>query len=222
MVKPNLMKKTIKSLLIFLAALVIILPLYLTKNSLSFSTPTEALFSTHKLLGLFAFSLIFLQIVMGSGRQILGKVFNQATVLKTHIKTGHLAFCAAILHPILLYSTYLTEKNLSIPNSFQSGESIIYYYMGVLAWTLLFISVLAAIFRFKIGPKWIYLHRINYLIFWLAFFHSLKIGLDTQTLQAQIIYIIYGSIVAALTLRKIVISLKIMQTKNTQAPKSNV
>lgn len=198
------MSKPFFQLLLLLTLLIIlILPIFLTAGGFSFTNSSEFLFLIHRLLGIYAFSLIFIQIILGSLRDVLNKFFPSNKILKFHMSTGKIAFLFSVLHPSLLLATYFTEKNLSYLFPFLEGESVIYFSFGILALVAMFISVLAAIFRLRIGPKWIYLHRLNYLIFWLVFFHSAKLGVDVHSDLAAWMYRIYGAIVAVLTARRI-------------------
>lgn len=197
---------------LFLLGLVLLFPLYLIKDSLSFADSSDLLFLLHRILGLYAFSIIFIQIILGSGRSLLGKIFSPSLVLKTHMNTGKLALLLVLLHPTLLYLTFFTKGDLSYVTAFMQGESLLYFAMGVTALILILISGFVAIYRLSIGPKWVYIHRINYLIFWLIFIHSFKLGVDVQNTPSQMIYLLYGTVVGALTIRKIFLW---VQRKNT-------
>jgi hypothetical protein len=198
-------KSVFKILLIFAYFIILVLPLYFIHPNWSTSSTTEVLFLWHRIIGLYAFSLIFLQIIVGSGRTLLNRIFPAGSVLRFHMTQGKIAFLLALLHPALLFATYITENNLEYVYGFMGGEATLYFYLGVTALSAMFVSVFAAIFRAMIGPKWIILHRINYLIFWLVFFHSFKLGVDVQTPTTNFIYMLYGAIVAMLTARKVFI-----------------
>lgn len=195
----------LKKGLIFAYFAILLFPILLLKDNLTVSTKSDVLFLIHRALGLFAFSLIFLQIILGSSRALLSKIFVPSAILKTHMSLGKFAFVLSLLHPTLLFATYFTQHNLNLVTAYFHGITFFYYLLGVFALILLIVSLTAAIFRFVIGSRWIYLHRINYLIFWLIFFHSIRLGEDTQTDLAKAMYLVYGTTVGALTLRKIYI-----------------
>ncbi len=205
----------IKVLLLGLFFLVVLTPFWLMKDNLQTFSGSDLLFLIHRFLGLMAFSLIFTQIIMGSGRPILSRFFPSGQILKKHMLLGKLAFALALSHPILLFATILTEQNLSYITPFITGDSLLFYLLGVLAAILMIVSVCAAIFRLQIGPKWIYLHRLNYLIFWLIFFHSTNLGLELHSDFAQNLYWGYAIIVVILTLNKLYLWIK--HTKQTPA-----
>lgn len=177
---------------------VLIFPIYLIKQSwYDLSNNADILYLIHRILGLYAFSLIFLQIILGSAMRRLNKLFP-GRMFRIHKRVGYTAFTMATLHPILLYATAIPLGNFSYFESYPQGESALYYWIGIINISLLWISVLSAIFRVKIGPKWIYIHRINYLIFFLIFIHSLKLGVDTQLDSAKVVFSIYALIVLGL------------------------
>lgn len=196
------MQNILRILFYLFNLIVLALPLYLIKETLQFNNSSELLFLLHRIFGLYAFSLIFLQIILGSGRPILAHLFPSYAIINFHQSSGKIAFLFAFLHPILLLSTYFTESNLGYVTSFLAGDMSVYFWTGVIAYFALFVSVGAAIFRRYIGPNWVYFHRLNYLIFWLIFFHSFQFGLDVHSDLGQGMYLVYGTIVGALTLRK--------------------
>lgn len=199
-----MIKKLIQiSILIILGIILLTPPVFVLPN-VHIQKISDYLFLIHKFLGLYAFSLIFIQMVAGSymlwlDRYFPGKIYN------IHIFIGKSAFTFAILHPIVLYSTFFIEKNLSYINPFLDGVNLIYFSFGVFAYLLLIISVLAALLKHIIGTRWIYLHRLNYLIFWLIFFHSVNLGEDTQSFFSKQVYIVYGTVVGIITVRKVLI-----------------
>lgn len=199
------MNKLGQSLLLLFLVFILSVPIVLLKSQLNIRNSTDVLFFLQRASGLYAFSLIFIAIILGSAMNIVDRFFPADKVFSIHKIVGKSAFTLAIFHPIFLYSTYLLEHNLNYVLPFLEGSSIIYFYLGILALLLLTVSVGAALLRFKIGIKWLYIHRINYLIFWLIFFHGLNLGVDTQTSFARSIFITYGTVVAILTIRKFLI-----------------
>lgn len=200
------MNKLGQSLLLLFLVFILSAPIVLLKSQLNIRNSTDVLFFLQRASGLYAFSLIFIAIIMGSAMNVVDRFFPADKVFSIHKIVGKSAFTLAIFHPIFLYSTYLLEHNLNYVLPFLEGSSIIYFYLGILALLLLTVSVGAALARFKIGIKWLYIHRINYLIFWLIFFHGLNLGVDTQTSYARSIFITYGIVVAILTIRKFLIN----------------
>lgn len=200
------MNKLGQILLLLSLVFILLAPILLLKSQLNIRNATDVIFFLQRASGLYAFSLIFIAIIMGSAMNVVDRFFPADKVFSFHKIVGKSAFTLALLHPIFLYSTYLSEHNLNFVSPFLKGTTNLFYFsMGILALSLLTISVGAALARFRIGIKWLYIHRLNYLIFWLIFFHGLNLGVDTQTGFARFLFITYGVVVAILTIRKILI-----------------
>lgn len=199
------MKLLAKIIILALFLSVLLVPIVLLNQNIIFKKPADVLFFIQRGLGLYAFSLIFIAIVMGSAMDVIDRFFPADKVFSFHKIVGKSAFTLSLLHPVFLYSTYFLEGNLNYVLPFQEGSSIIYYSLGILALLLLTVTVLAALLRFRIGIKWLYIHRLNYLIFWLIFFHSLNLGIDTQNSLARGLFMTYGTVVAILTIRKFLV-----------------
>lgn len=184
-------------------AAVLLFPIYLLWGNFTLTNiQADNLFLIHRIAGLYAFSLIFLQTVIGSTRVPLSQYFPPAKVLSFHMGSGKIAFLLALLHPALLYATYLFTSDFSYIDPFLAGEGAFYFNLGITAVLILILTVVAALMRAKIGPRWVTLHRLNYLVFWLIFFHSRNLGVDTHTQTAEIVFTIYAVIVAGVSLRK--------------------
>lgn len=196
-------RRLAQAIILTLLTLVLLSPVILISPNLYFQKGADILFLVHRLFGLYAFSLIFVALVMGSEILFLDRIFTPGTAFRTHQLIGKVAFTLALLHPVFLYSTYFLENNLSYILPFQTGTNFFFYFLGVMALALLILTVSFALLRFTIGPRWLSIHRLNYFIFWLIFFHSLNLGVDLQTKDAQLLYITYGIVVGILTVRRI-------------------
>ncbi len=199
------MRKLGQTIILILLFLILSAPIVLLWPQLEIRNLNDVLFLFQRAAGLYAFSLIFIAIILGSAMNIIDRFFPADKVFSIHRIVGKSAFALALLHPVFLYSTYFLEGNLNYVLPFQEGSGIIYYSLGILALVLLIVTVGAALARFRIGIKWLYIHRLNYLIFWLIFFHGLNLGVDTQTNFARFLFVTYGFVVAILTIRKILI-----------------
>jgi DMSO/TMAO reductase YedYZ heme-binding membrane subunit len=134
----------------------------------------------------------------------MDQVFPADKIFNFHQFVGKLAFVLVISQPVFLFATFFFERNLNYIIPFWKGSNFFYFSFGILALLLFILTVGAALMRFRIGLKWIYIHRLNYLIFWLIFFHSLALGVDLQSQQAKLLYISYGIIVGFLTIRRFI------------------
>ena len=192
-----------KIVLLSAALILLFIPVILLQENWSVTNTTDLIFAVHRIVGLYAFFLIFIQIILGSGMGLLSKIFTTKLISNLHQRIGKLAFTLVLAHPILLFATYFPNQNFDYVSSFWNGTNFIFFACGVIALLLLTISVATAIFRQSIGKNWIYIHRINYLIFWLIFYHSYNLGTDTKASLAQNIYLVFAVVVGFLTLRKL-------------------
>ncbi len=199
------MKSFIKVFILIFLLFILIVPIILINQELSFKKTADLLFFIHRGLGLYAFSLIFLALVMGSTITLLDRLFTPGKAFVIHQVIASSGFTLAILHPVFLFSTYLLEGNLSYVIPFLSGINLFYFLLGIFALLLLILTVTSALLRFRLGPQWLFIHRLNYLVFWLIFFHGLNLGTDTQTYFARIIFLAYGLIVSAITIRRLLV-----------------
>jgi|Napbiome12C3dose_1001474.scaffolds.fasta_scaffold00001_24 DMSO/TMAO reductase YedYZ heme-binding membrane subunit len=200
------MKLFIKVIIFIFFLFVLSVPIILINQDLSFKKTADLLFFIHRGLGLYAFSLIFLALVMGSSITLLDRLFTPGRTFIVHQIIASLGFALAILHPASLLSTYISEGNLSYVIPFLLGINLFYFLLGIFALLLLILTVSSALLRFRLGPRWLSIHRFNYLVFWLVFFHSLYLGVDTQLSFARVIFLIYGVIVAVVTIRRILVN----------------
>ena len=158
------------------------------------NTPPALIFSDYLILinafqritGLLAFSLLFIQIVLGSFMnkwiQILG-----GGAYKVHITQGLITYGFVFLHPIfevvLRWELGGVDGLVSVflPNYFLQRE--IYLTFGKIAFVLLTIAVVAAYFRTKpfFRRNWRAFHILNYLSFVLVIVHSRNVGTDVRT-----------------------------------------
>ncbi|MCR4306154.1 MAG: ferric reductase-like transmembrane domain-containing protein [Candidatus Daviesbacteria bacterium] len=198
-------KLLVKTIILASLLFVLIAPLILLNQGLAFKKTSDLLFFLHRGLGIYAFSLIFLALLMGSTISLLDRFFTPGKAFVTHRIIAIVAFVLSLLHPLFLFSTYLSEGNLSYIIPFQTGTNLFYFFLGIFALMLLILTVTSALLRFRLGPKWLFIHRFNYLIFWLIFFHGLNLGVDTKTSFAGFLYLTYGAIVGIVTIRRLLI-----------------
>lgn len=155
------------------------------------------LYTLFRLFGLYAFTFIWGQIVLGPFRNPLTRIFGPI-VLKLHITGGIFALVFATLHPILLgLAYYLSTKDWIIWNAlfnYLPDNLLMFGLFGVIAWILMVCTVVTALLRANpwFINKWRYIHFLNYLIFILVFTHSFKIGSDVRLEPLNTLYGFYG------------------------------
>ena len=187
-----------KRLLFLLAWLIIIFsgPISVIRNSDIDSVVSDPVILTNffqRLTGLLAFSILFVQIVLGSWMnnwiQIIG-----ARAYKLHITQGLIAYGFVLIHPIfqnaIIYQTSrsLSEALLVFVPSLNTQRDILLVF-GRSAFILATIAVVAAYFRTKpfFRRNWKAFHILNYLVFYLVLIHS-RIGTDIKSPPFSWIY----------------------------------
>jgi len=153
--------------------------------SLQTAPAGQLLYRLSKCFGLLAGLLVCLQVIIGCLNAYLGGAI-WPWGLKGHVGVfGALAF-AVVLHIVFFMSAgYLRTDHfplqLLIPNLFQD-----YYFRSVAIGALaLYVLLMTAYFgyrRVNSGVKFKLAHRLSYLFFGLAIFHSLSIGTESRSL----------------------------------------
>lgn len=147
------------------------------------SNPVLLLNYFQRITGLLAFSLLFIQIILGALMskwvQILG-----AKAYRLHITQGLLTYAFIFIHPIFYYfiSYQVVGKIMLLPD--RSIEVEFWIGFGRVAFTLLTIAVVVGYFRTKsfFRRNWLKIHVLNYISFFLVAVHSWNVGTDTLTL----------------------------------------
>ncbi len=125
---------------------------------------------TGRILALVGFVLILFQYVLSSRIRPIERRHGLDKMFSIHRKVGVVGLILVLLHPILLF----------VSNSLE-GYSLLLKSIGTLTLFLLLIAAGAAILYAKLRLKyetWKNIHRASYVIFPLAFVHSLFLGSD--------------------------------------------
>lgn len=183
-----------------------------TTNSLSQSgaSVSNQLFVLFRLFGLYALTLLWLQLMLGSFRPLLQRLYG-ANALKMHTRLGTFTFLFSILHPLFFYGAYrlsTIEYPWWNPIGHYFGFTNYQYYgwLGQIALYLLIITALTAIFRSKplFRRYWRLIHYGNYLVFLLALGHSYPVGTEAQLAPMKYLYWFFGlTFVAGFLYRRI-------------------
>ena len=133
-----------------------------------------------RLAGLLGFTLIFLQLAIGALMTKLRPVFGNKLILRWHIVQGIIGFILANVHPLAIASLYGFSRVVKMGG---------YAMWGKTALILLWVSVAAGLLRASpwLQKYWRWIHRLNYGIFGLVYWHSWNMGHDTR--QAPMVYI---------------------------------
>jgi DMSO/TMAO reductase YedYZ heme-binding membrane subunit len=132
---------------------------------------SNASFSALRVLGLMAFTLIFLSILTGAMRPEFYMVYNHSRVYRFHIATGALGFCLALAHGVIVL---VTKHYVGHPAV---------WIVGPVALGLLVVTIWAALDKRRLAVIWRAIHQINYLIFVAIFIKAVMIGSDVVTVD---------------------------------------
>lgn len=126
-----------------------------------------------QLLGLVGFVLLFIQIVLSSKIHCIEKDVGLDNLLSVHRRLGIASFILIAVHPVFLF---IQDIVLIGTTSFPPWKLV-----GIGTFLLLLTAVVVALWYKRWGlsyEMWKNIHRINYAVFTLAFFHSVFLGSD--------------------------------------------
>ncbi len=151
--------------------------------------------------GVFIFTLLFIQIILGA---YMGKLTNKfgSWVFKVHAIQGPIIYLLAMIHPFFLlvfnYKLFHTIDPFYIYTQaclLCKTKIELFYTFGRLAFWLLTIGVFAALFRNSEGwlkKNWRKLHILNYVVFFFVAIHGYFLGSDFKIFPLN--YFFYASI----------------------------
>lgn len=191
-----------KKLLAFLVyLLVLLIPWWVFLQNTG--TDPDVLFTPQsgmRFFGLYALSLIWVQIILGSFMKEWIAIFGPKT-LRFHIAEGIFALLLVFTHRAmsLVYEFSLNPMatvgelliDLRIPG-YEEPLAQPAVFLGTTALYLLILTAVTAYFRHKdfLVRYWRRIHYLNYLIFFLALTHSLTLGSDTRHPALLLLYAI--------------------------------
>lgn len=166
-----------------------------------------------RILGLAAYTLLFVQVVLGSNMNFWRKHLG-GNALKIHISNGLLTYTVVLLHPLAwVVITYFARSRFDPYFPFidicllckSTQEWMINF--GRLAFWSVTIAVTAGLLRgynrFMVS-HWRKFHHFNYLAFIFVFVHSIGMGSDVGTIPFSLFHGPAAVIVGLLILRRII------------------
>ena len=144
--------------------------------------------------GHLAFGLLFLQVLLGTQHERLGRWLGVRTLLPWHRALGVMAIGFALLHPLLFaWARSLRSGRLELFATLLPNPAENYWermlFVGALALYALLLGALAAACGPRVAPRgWLWVHRINYAAFGLAFWHGISVGAETRLPQLLVFY----------------------------------
>lgn len=146
----------------------------------SFQTDSFKTFAalTFPLFGLYAFTLVWMQTLIGMNMFAFSRLFGNAVAF--HRTQGLFALLLATTHVFAVQYIFGLQQYIGF--KFLAEDSRIFAFFGATAFYLLILTVVVALLR-RARPLrkiWRYIHWANYLIFVLVFVHSRNLGSDIE------------------------------------------
>ncbi len=165
------------------AALVLAVP-FIAMGLDGFGVP-PAIFAALRTLALVAFSLLFLNAVVGAYRPLLNRVYRADRLQDVHNAVAALLFTLALAHGILVLTQGI-------------GGYVWQVLLGPVVLVLLVLTIAAAKQRNRLRRVWRWIHRLNYAVFAFAAGHALVLGYNLATQPfLKVIVFVYLAVAAA-------------------------
>lgn len=150
------------------------------------NTPELSINFFQRMFGLWAFTLLFIQIILGAFMQKLTEKLG-GWVFKFHITEGLFAYALVFSHPLLFavlnYQTSGVFNPFYVYLGFSLKDIELFYSFGRSAFWLMTLAVVAALLRTQpwLQNNWRKFHILNYFVFFAVWYHSFKVGTDIGT-----------------------------------------
>ncbi len=153
------------------------------------------------LFGLYAFTLVWAQIILGSFAPFWRKYFPRVNTL--HRRLGVFALVFALLHPSLLFVG--VGPTVYFARTYVAPNLVPLILVGYVQLFLLVTTACTALLMKLpwLKTRWRIIHWFNYAVFFLVFFHSWFLGHNLRSSESlRILWIVYGvTVLCALGLR---------------------
>ena len=158
--------------------------------------PSPPLYSVVRFAGMLGYVALFLTIVSSEYARELRHIFGRSFI-KVHHGLAAAAWLLIISHPVA-YALFTKDPGVFVP--VWSPLRAFLMWAGRPALYLLALGTLAGFLRK--GVK--YVHRLNYVGFWLIFAHSWMIGSDLRTTLLRGVWAAMAVVVLVLGLRRMI------------------
>jgi DMSO/TMAO reductase YedYZ heme-binding membrane subunit len=155
------------------------------------------------LAGLFAFTLLSLQLIIGANLRLWRIYFPD--ILNFHRRQGLIAAIFVLLHPLMIASAFGLDTMAK--GQLVSADQRLYLVLAWLALLVLALTIGSAVIAWKLQrltKLWRYLHLANYLAFAFTWLHSWFLGSDIRPTGLRYLWLFY----AFLALLSVVLRLK--------------
>ena len=176
-------KRIIGLLLAFLSIAVLFTPFGLLAHRFGtiFKNAEDAFAVLSSLAALLAVSFLFLEVMIGSFRPLLIRVFKPASLWRLHIAFGLTGLALVMTHFVLLIP--------KLGEHFSTDNRVLFIAGPIMLALLIFTITTALMFR-RFKSSWRPIHLLNYVILVTAIVHGLVIGDDASMLALRLLF--YG------------------------------
>jgi hypothetical protein len=129
---------------------------------------TDALWTWLRFVALEAFTLVFIDIVIGAFRPSTVRVFKGRAVQRTHVAVALLGFALGLSHGIMAFAFGI------------AGYATAAVWVGPAVLVTLVAVIITALARKRFRRSWRWIHRLNYFIFAAVLVHGLTLGYDLR------------------------------------------
>jgi DMSO/TMAO reductase YedYZ heme-binding membrane subunit len=145
------------------------------------------------IFGLIAFTLVTFQVLIATNLRWLTRVWPQIIVF--HRAQGTFALLFAFLHPFFILAGYGVSNYIHY--RFVAPGNRIYLIPAYMVLTILILTVTTAHIAWwgRNLPFWRKLHKLNYLVFPLAWLHSWFLGSDVRSSGLRYLWILYALLI---------------------------
>ena len=142
------------------------------------------------IFGLYAFTLLWTQLLIGPNAILFRKVQPKITIF--HHRQGIFIFLLVLTHPTLILIAFGLYQYLGY--KFLPKPLVLYAFLGTVALGFLTVTAVTAILsRLSfLKYKWRMFHFLNYVVFTLAWIHSWNLGSDIQSTNLKYLWIFFG------------------------------
>ncbi|MBI4426376.1 MAG: Rieske 2Fe-2S domain-containing protein [Candidatus Kerfeldbacteria bacterium] len=174
------------------------------------------------LVGLYAFTLLWSQFVIGAARSVLRSVVHPA-IITFHRRQGVLIFLLAWLHPTLRFFGIGLDQYFK---SWNVAPSLVpYLWLGYLQLFLLTLTAGTALLRKLpwLKTRWHTIHYVNYGVFVMVWIHSWFLGSDVRSTNLRYLWWFFAVTALAATavrIRQIILKRKSQGTAGERASSS--
>jgi len=145
---------------------------------------SDALWTGLRLVALEAFTLVFIDIVIGAFRPFTVRVFKGRSVQRAHVVVALLGFALGLAHGIMAFVFGIA--------GYKTGA----VWVGPTVLVVLAAVIVTALTRKRLRRSWRWVHRLNYLIFAAVLVHGLTLGYDLRNdVFLKVWFALYAAVV---------------------------